>query len=463
MKLRQRIAQLIGGKEYQNSGVEFTPELEALILNGPGGRMDWQTAIQVSTVLSCARVYAEDLCSVPWKIMRDMPGGSKQEDRDHPLWDIVTSSPNSWQTSFEFRKTMGFHLALTGNAFVWLDRVGPRSERIVGLLPIDPNSVDVRRSDADWTKLEYHVTFPDGAHAVVDSRYIWHIKNHSWDSYKGLSALSYARTAIGLAKSIETGQTETHSNFARPSGVLSVDQEMDAGQFAKMRALIDRQVQTRLSKGFPLVVDKTMSWTQTAIKAVDAQTVETRKFQVEDIARQMGILPIMIGHSDKATTYASAEQMFLHHFKTSTRVSHTNFMTSADRWLLSKRERRDGRYNLLVDQSLLQADTKARGEFYRLLWMIGVVTGNEIRAWEDLDRLDGLDRPWAPIANAPIGEDGMPMVAEKPQDANSALSDSNAIEQLGEAFKNASPMAQQKFLSQLRNGTRTDQLDESGD
>src|SRR5690606_14496966 len=90
----------------------------------------------------------------------------------------------------------------------------------------------------------------------------------------------------------------------------------------------------------------------------------------------------------------------------------------------------------------------SRGEFYRLMWMIGAITGNEVRGFEDMDRIDGLDRPWAPLANAPIGEDGMPMIAEG-ADVDNNLIASEAAKALGEAFKNASPSARQMFLAHL--------------
>lgn len=454
MSLRQRIAAFIGGRDYQNAGVEVSKELWEALDARAGGKMSWQKAIQVSAVLSCARIISNDICSVPWKIMKDGAGGKKVEDREHPLWELVTYAPNSWQNSFEFRKTMGMHLALESNAFVWLDRVGPREEKIVGMLPLEPSWVQVKRNSADWTKIEYWVTFPDGTMIVTDSRFIWHIKNHTWDSYKGLSALSYARDAMGLSKDIEKGQSDTHKFVARPAGVLAIDQEMTPEQFKETRKLIDAQVGTRLHKGLPLVVDKTMTWTQMALKAVDMQTIESRGFQIEEVGRAMGILPIMLGYSgDKSATYASAEQMFIHHFTTSTRVWHQNFMQSADRWLLTPRERRAGYYNHLVDQALLRGDSKARGEFYRLLWMIGAVTGNEIRQFEDMNRIEGLDRPWAPLANAPIGEDGMPMIADDRTDIDKALQNESALKELGTAFRNASPMARQMFLSHLASET----------
>lgn len=441
---RQRVAAFIGGRDYQDV-VEFSPALiEALRGDGIGGSVPWQRAIQVSTVLRCAVLRAEEICSVPWKIYQSVDG-DRIEVTDHPLAALFRYGPNEWQTSFEFRSTVGLHLSLCGNAYIWLNRVG---RKIVEMIPIEPAHIQVCRKD-DWS-LEYRWSLPDGKFLVLGSKDIWHIRNHSWDAYRGLNALQYARKAIGLAEDIESAQSDAHKNYAKPSGVLGIDQVLDATQFKETRKLIDAQVATRLSRGLPMVIDKTMEWTQLATKATDNQSIESRGFQVEEIARDMGMLPIMLGYSgDKSITYASAEQMFIHQWVHNIRPRHRLFEQSGDKWLLSAEDKRKGLYTGLVGHELLQGDTKARGEFYRLLWMIGGISGNEVRKFEDMPKKPGLDRTWAPLANAPIGDDGMPMVADEREDIDKALQNRDALNLLGDAFRKASPVARQMFLAHL--------------
>lgn len=461
MNLIQRIRDLIGFD--RKDAVEFSPELMAAIKLNGGTEVSWETALQVSTVLRCAAIISEDLCSVPWKIMRDESGGRKVEDKDHQLYNLITYGPNDWQTSFEFRKTIGLHLALCGNAYVYINKVQRRSgDKIVEMIPYEPSKVHVCRK-SDWS-IEYRLYDHNGNETVATSRNVWHLKNHSWNSYKGLSALAYAREAIGLARDIESDQRSTHKNFARPSGVLTVNQDLDPKQFEIYRRLIDKQVETRLRLGLPMVVDKNTEWKQMSYTAVEAQTIENRGFQIEEVCRDMGVLPIMVGYTgDKGSTYASAEQMFLHHYKSCTRVWHQNFQESADRWLLSEQDRRNGYYSHLVDLALLRGDSKSRGEFYRLMWMIGAMTGNEIRAFEDMDRKDGLDFTWAPLANAPIGDDGMPMLADVQSDI--ATVDNNLKqgdpEDFIKAFQAASPAAQVRFMSVLRGRIKPEEGEEN--
>lgn len=453
MGLIQRLANAFRPRaEAQNSGVKFSTELMEAILRGGRGTVGWETAIQVTAILACARIKANDLASAPWKIMKDNDDGSKVEAKDHPYHDLLRRNPNAWQTGFELRQTIGFHLALAGNAYIWLDRVGPRQEKIVALLPLNPSSVTVSRGQGkNWDKLVYDITFPDGSTVRADGKNVWHLRDLSWDGYKGLSALQYAKDAIGLAKDIEQSQSDTHRNSASPSGVLALDQVASPEQFALTRELIDLQVRERLSRGLPMVVDKTMTWTQLAGKASDMQSNEAKKQIIEDIAIQMGILPAMIGYNgDGSQSYASVEHLFIRHNIQSRLPMFENFMQSADKWLLSTADYKAGYYNHLVDQAILRGDIKARGEFYRLMWMIGSLAPNEARGFEDMNPKDGLDYTWAPLNSAPIGEDGMPMIAEGREDTDNQLGNSADFKELGSAFAKASPAAQQALISRLR-------------
>jgi HK97 family phage portal protein len=437
-------------EQPQNAGVQFSTDLMEAILRQGQGSSHWETAIQVTAILACARIKANDLASAPWKIMKDNPDGSKVEAKEHPYFDMLRRSPNPWQTGFEFRQTIGLHLALAGNAYVFLDKVGPKRDRVVGLLPLEPGSVQVSRDTNDWTKMVYDVTFPDGTWARLDSKSIWHLRDLSWNSYKGLAALQYARESIGLARDIDRSQTDQHRNQAKPSGLLAIQSEMTPEQFEITRRLIDMQVQQRLARGLPMVVDKTMEWTQLAAKASDMQSVEVKKQTFENIAIQMGILPAMIGYNgDGSQSYASVEHLFIRHNIQVRIPLFTNFEESADRWLLSAADYKAGYYNHLVDQAILRGDIKTRGEYYKVMVNIGAMTPNEVRVLENRNRMEGLDHAYMQLNMAPLDEEGMPMIAEN-QSVDNNLKSAENFQSLGRAFAKASPAAQQALISQLR-------------
>jgi HK97 family phage portal protein len=178
-------------------------------LSSSGAIVDWKTALQVTTVLSCCKIIAEGLAQVPWKVHQGVGGGSSAEK--HPLYDLIHRRPNSWQTSFEFRETLAFHVLLTGNAFAWKGLVGSARE-LRSLEPIDPGRMTVQR-ETDG-RLRYFEQRDSGDRVEHDPATIWHLRGPSWNSWMGLEAVQLAREAIGLAMAIETQQAETHRNGA---------------------------------------------------------------------------------------------------------------------------------------------------------------------------------------------------------------------------------------------------------
>jgi HK97 family phage portal protein len=132
-----------------------------------------------------------------------------------------------------------------------------------------------------------------------------------------------------------------------------------------------------------------MKFSQMSSTNVDAQWLESRKYQVEEVCRVFGVMPIMVGYSDKAATYASAEQMFLAHVVYTLGPWHRRVEKSAAVSLLSEQERKDGHYFKFFTQALLRGAPKDRGEFYQTLYNVGALNPNEIRELEDRNPYDG--------------------------------------------------------------------------
>jgi HK97 family phage portal protein len=130
---------------------------------------------------------------------------------------------------------------------------------------------------------------------------------------------------------------------------------------------------------------------------VDAQHLETRDHQIPEICRFFGVMPIMVGHSDKTATYASAEQMFLAHAIHTARPLHRRFEKSIMRNLMSSAERKQGYYAKFTDTEMLRGAAKDRAEYYAKGINAGWLTRNEAREWEELDPIDGLSEPLSPV------------------------------------------------------------------
>lgn len=402
---------LAAGAEVKSSGSSrygHVNEMWGDIFGGRGSRsgrtITWKTALEVTTVLRCAVIIAEGICSVPFlpyrKSIKD--GLTRREEAvDHAIYDLMRSAPNDWQTSFEFRETIGLHLALCKNAFVFLNRV---RGNIVEMIPFEPGSVQVNRKGYELT---YTVTSSDGTSQTFPSSVIWHLRAQSWNSWMGMETISLAREAIGLALATEESHARLHDKSVRPSGVLSVEGVLDDKQFVKWRRWIDAYYSGLENAGKALILDRSAKWQSQQMTGVDAQHLQTRGFQIEELCRAMGVLPIMVGYTgDKGSTYASAEQMFLAHYSFTLRPLYERMQSSADRWLLTKEDRKAGIYTDFTEAALLRATMEQRGTFWKTMTDAGIFVPNEARDDFGYDGMPGLDRPRIPLNTALVGPDG---------------------------------------------------------
>jgi HK97 family phage portal protein len=351
-----------------------------------GQTVNWQTALQVSTVLACARVIANGLAQVPLKVFREADA-KRLPHPQHPLYWLLHRRPNEWQTSFEFRQTMGLHLVLTGRHYSFVNRL---RGSIAELLPLEPGSVVVKRA-ADGT-LSYDVTGAAGKVENYPAASIWHVRGPSWSGWEGLDAVKLAREAIGLAIATEEQHARLHANGVHPNGTYSVEGKLSAEQYKQLRQHIVENT-TGVNAGLPLIVDSGATWLQTAMSGVDAQHLETRRFQVEEVCRALGVSPLMVYSSDKATTYASAEQMFLAHVVHTLAPWYEAIEQSADVHLVGETDFRAGVYVKFIVAGLLRGAMKDRGEYLaRALGSGGSpawMTQDEVRALEELNPMGG--------------------------------------------------------------------------
>lgn len=357
-----------------------------------GVSITWQSALQASTVLACARVIAEGVAQVPFKLFRKRNGGGRESAEDHPLYALLHDRPNEWQTSFELREQLALHLVLTNNAFCYKNIV---NGRIVEILPLEPGQVTVRRSQ-DWV-LDYEIRMSDGRVMQVPAQSIWHIRGPSWNGYLGLDAVKLAREAIGLSLATEEHGARMFANGARVGGILSTDATLKKEQIAELRE------QWELTQGGGANAFRTailhggLKWTPTAMPSDEAQFLETRRFQVEEICRHFRVMPMMVGHTDKTSTYASAEQMFIAHVVHTLGPWYARIEQSANASLLSKEERSSGYYFKFIANGLLRGAVRDRGEFYARLFSVGALSPNEIRELEEMNPYDGGDQHRVPL------------------------------------------------------------------
>lgn len=371
-----------------------------------GATINLQNALKVSVAFACMRKLSQGCAQIPFKLFRSTEVNgmeSIQPARDHPLYDLMSVKPNDWTTSYEFRETLVLHAAL-GNAYAFKNRIA--GGKIAELILLDPSRVEEEQK-SDYS-IVYKVTGKSGAVQIFPAEAIWHVRGPSWDGVMGMDVLSLAREALGLAIATEETHARLHAKGVQPSGTYSVDGSLDATQYAQLKAWIEKEFAGAENSGAPMILDRGAKWLQQSMSGLDAQHLETRKFQIEEVCRFFDVMPIMVGYSDKATTYASAEQMFLAHVVHTLSPWYARIEQSADVNLLTEKERASGLYFKFVPAGLLRGAAKDRSEYFAKALGAGGgpawMTQDEVRALEELNPFGGEASSLPPRSGTPTNQ-----------------------------------------------------------
>lgn len=380
-------------KKAVSNSYELFKEIYGGKITKSGKTVNIDTALEVSTVLSCAKVIAEGIAQVPLKLVKETATGEKLTRlpaKQHPLYDVLSVQSNPYQTSFEFRETMGLHVALCGNFYAFKNVIG---KNIRELIPFPPNRVKMLHKPEG---IFYELEGRDGSKREVSAVMIWHVKGPSWDNHIGMDTLHLAREAVGLAMATEESTSQLQKNGVKNAGVYSVEGNLSMEQYKGLQKWIDENHAGVENAGKTMILDRAAKFLNTQMTGIDAQHLETRRHQIEEICRFFRVMPIMVGHADKAATYASAEQMFLAHVVHTLMPWYSRIEQSIDANLLSPKERAEGYYSDFVEEGLLRGDMMTTQAVLVGYTSNGIMTRNEARAKLDMNPLEGLDDPLTP-------------------------------------------------------------------
>ena len=346
-----------------------------------GKIVNYSTAIQVSTVFAVCRVIGEGIAQVPLKLMQES-NGQRLPVTAHPLYNLLAFRPNAWQTSFEYREMIAWHAVLCGNHYSFINRSSANG-KIYELVPFSPGQVTVKRDKN--RALTYEVRLDEVDPQIFPAESIWHVRGPSWDGWQGLEAVKLARDAIGLAMATESASASLHKNGVQTSGTYSVDGTLKPDQYKDLAAWVSEHHAGPANAGKPLILDRAAKWLSTQMSGVDAQSLETRRYQVEEICRYARVMPIMVGYSDKTATFASAEQMFIAHVVHTLAPWYQRIEQSIDANLLTEQDRTQGIYSNFVEEGLLRGSAKDTKDVLLGYVNGGLMTPNEGRAKLDMN------------------------------------------------------------------------------
>lgn len=350
-----------------------------------GKPVNERTAMQTTAVYACVRILAEAIASLPLHVYEYQDDGGKKLVHDHPLYYLLHDEPNPEMTSFVFRETLMSHLLIWGNAYAQIIRDG--AGRVLGLYPLLPDKMDVQRDDKGNIYYVYsrnsdeNPMFKEYGNIKLKAEDVLHIPGLGFDGLIGYSPIAMAKNAVGMTLACEEYGASFFANGANPGGVLEHPGVLkDPSKVRESWNSVYRGVSNAHKIA---VLEEGMKYQQIGIPPEEAQFLETRKFQINEIARLYRIPPHMVGDLDKSS-FSNIEQQSLEFVKYTLDPWVIRWEQSLQRSLLLPSEK--GKYFIKLNvDGLLRGDYQSRMNGYAVGRQNGWFSANDIREMENMN------------------------------------------------------------------------------
>lgn len=350
-----------------------------------GKPVNERTAMQTTAVYACVRILAEAVASLPLHVYVYQDDGGKKLVHDHLLYYLLHDEPNPEMTSFVFRETLMSHLLIWGNAYAQIIRDG--AGRVLGLYPLLPDKMEVQRDDKGNIYYVYsrnsdeNPTFKEYGNIKLKAEDVLHIPGLGFDGLIGYSPIAMAKNAVGMTLACEEYGASFFANGANPGGVLEHPGVLkDPSKVRESWNSVYRGVSNAHKIA---VLEEGMKYQQIGIPPEEAQFLETRKFQINEIARLYRIPPHMVGDLDKSS-FSNIEQQSLEFVKYTLDPWVIRWEQSLQRSLLLPGEK--GKYFIKLNvDGLLRGDYQSRMNGYAVGRQNGWFSANDIREMENMN------------------------------------------------------------------------------
>ena len=351
-----------------------------------GKNVNERSAMQMTAVYSCVRILSEAVASLPLHVYQYNGDGGKEKAVKHPLYFLLHDEPNPEMTSFVFRETLMTHLLLWGNAYAQIIRNG--KGEIVALYPLMPNRMIVDRDDKGQLYYQYNTSKDDaptmkGSMVNLKPSDVLHIPGLGFDGLVGYSPIAMAKNAIGMAIACEEYGAKFFANGATPGGILEHPGTVKDPK--RVRESWTSAFGGSSNANKVAVLEEGMKYTPISISPEQAQFLETRKFQINEIARIFRVPPHMVGDLEKSS-FSNIEQQSLEFVKYTLDPWVARWEQAIVRSLFSADEKTQYFVKFNVD-GLLRGDYQSRMNGYAIGRQNGWMSANDIRELENLDRI----------------------------------------------------------------------------
>lgn len=356
------------------------------------------SAMAVPAVYAAIGIISDALAQLPLTVLRRTERGS-EEAREHPLYQVLKTRPNPRQNSFAFRKQVQSHVLGWGAGYAEIQRNG--RGQTVGLWPLLPDRTRAEVIDDGAGTVIVRTTVRNRQVTLAHEDVV-HIMGYSYDGITGLSPIDLARESIGLAKATQEFGSRFFGAGGQSGGFLSLPPGSTPEALARVKKVFREQQRFDESHLVKVLPDG-VTYKETTIPPEAAQFLQTRGFQVEEIARLYRVPLHMMQSHAKSTSWGSGlEQMFIAFLQTTLQPWLQSWEQEMNWKLFTEEERLAGYYVKFNLSALLRGDASARASFYESAIRAGWMLRSEARELEDMNRIDGIDDAPLPGAAAPI-------------------------------------------------------------
>ena len=345
-----------------------------------------RSAMQMTAVYSCVRILAEAIAGLPLHLYTYKEDGGKEKAIGHPLYLLLHDEPNPEMSSFVFRETLMTHLLLWGNAYAQIIRNG--KGEVVALYPLMPNRMTVDRDSSGQLFYSYQMNNSDAptmktGTVILKPSDVLHSPGLGFDGLVGYSPIAMAKNAIGLAIATEEYGAKFFANGATPGGLLEYPGTVKDPD--RVRESWNKGFSGSQNAGKVAILEEGMKYTPISIAPEQAQFLETRKFQINEIARIFRVPPHMVGDLEKSS-FSNIEQQSLEFVKYTLDPWVVRWEQSLSRALFTPEEKKKYFFKFNVE-GLLRGDYQSRMNGYATARQNGWMSANDIRELENLDRI----------------------------------------------------------------------------
>lgn len=370
--------------------------LDLFVKSKSGATVNEQTSMTLSAVYAAVRVISETVASLPLYVYEREGQGRRRLDQ-HPVAQLL-EKPNSYQTSFVWKQYMQAADSFHGNSYSIIKR--DPSGRPIELTPVHPDKVDIKLRDGE----KFFVIDKMGTFADYE---VLHLMGLSWNGIEGISVMEAAREAIGMGLAAQQFGAEFFGNGANLGGVITHPAKLTDDSMKRLKESWRRNYQGNDRSHGTAILEEGMKYDRIGIPPDQAQFLETRKFQILDIARIFRVPPHMLGELDASASRANIEEQGISFVRDTIRPIVTMWEDELNKKLFmpSEQGRMYVRFNL---DSLLRGDTASRYASYAIARQWGWMSVNDIRDNENMNPIDGGDTYLQPL--------NMVNAAEQPND-----------------------------------------------